>query len=177
MTLHQRKFVDRRMGLQNMDSTVKWVSTCSIPSDRSRTADVLADLTEEMSALGWPEDDVMEVEVACEEALVNAIVHGNKNITSASVEISATCDHEHVRVEIADQGPGFDTQNVPDPRKQTRREMPGGRGLLMMREIMSEVTYNSVGNRVTMIKRRQVRTGWTNAMLRLLDRTVRKRES
>ncbi len=62
------------------------------------------------------------------------------------------CDDVRVWVQITDQGNGFDPQSVPDPRQDEFLDVPGGRGVLLISELMSEVKYNSRGNQVTMVK-------------------------
>ncbi len=56
---------------------------------------------------------------------------------------------------IRDEGPGFDTSQLPDSiTPSVDPEQHTGRGIILMRSIMDEITYNDVGNEVTMIKRR-----------------------
>jgi anti-sigma regulatory factor (Ser/Thr protein kinase) len=54
---------------------------------------------------------------------------------------------------IRDQGPGFDPAQLPDPTDPENLERVSGRGLLLMRTFMDEVTFNKSGNQVTMVKR------------------------
>jgi serine/threonine-protein kinase RsbW len=60
-----------------------------------------------------------------------------------------------VQIVIEDMGPGFDPDELPDPRDEERLEIPGGRGVMLIRELMTEVEYNELGNRVTMRKLRE----------------------
>ena len=53
---------------------------------------------------------------------------------------------------IADEGKGFDPDDVPDPMAPENLERPCGRGLLLMRHYMTEVTYHPPGNRLSMSK-------------------------
>jgi serine/threonine-protein kinase RsbW len=65
-----------------------------------------------------------------------------------------SCDEDLVLIRIKDMGAGFDPNKLPDPRDDDRLEIPGGRGVMLIHELMGEVTYNEVGNEVTMRKRR-----------------------
>jgi len=56
---------------------------------------------------------------------------------------------------IADEGPGFDPKSLPDPRDSESLESVSGRGVMLMRLFMDEVTYNESGNSVTLVKRKQ----------------------
>ena len=70
-----------------------------------------------------------------------------------------SCDQDRVWIRITDQGKGFDPKEVPDPRQKELLEVPGGRGVLLINEIMSEVAYNEQGNQITMTKIRGDKMG------------------
>ena len=53
---------------------------------------------------------------------------------------------------IRDEGPGFDPASIPNPTDPEYLERPSGRGMLLMRSFMDELTYNDTGNEVTMVK-------------------------
>jgi len=53
---------------------------------------------------------------------------------------------------VTDQGEGFDHQNVADPTEDDRLDQPRGRGVLLIRELMSDAQYNPKGNSVWMRK-------------------------
>jgi serine/threonine-protein kinase RsbW len=55
---------------------------------------------------------------------------------------------------ITDEGEGFDHQNVADPTTEELVDKPRGRGVMLMRELMSEANFNEKGNQVTLIKYR-----------------------
>jgi len=120
----------------------------------------------------------LAVAVAMAEALANALYHGNLEIhsklregdDSAFYDLARDrqqqqpfCDRRisvcaritnHAAVFIVrDDGPGFDTSNLPDPRGEEQLGKPSGRGVLMMRHLMDDVQFNRKGNEVTMTKR------------------------
>jgi serine/threonine-protein kinase RsbW len=70
--------------------------------------------------------------------------------------VTVTCwlSQDLFRIEIEDQGEGFDPDAVPDPTSPERLEEPTGRGIMLMRTFMSKVAYNSKGNGVVLEKRR-----------------------
>ncbi len=115
--------------------------------------------------------------IALEEALLNAMYHGNLEVSSDLRENGDEAFHKlaterrtqepyqarRVRVNarlipgratfvIADQGPGFDVSKLPDPDAPDYIPGPSGRGILLMRAFMTEVRYNSTGNEVTLVK-------------------------
>jgi serine/threonine-protein kinase RsbW len=92
------------------------------------------------------------IKLALEEALVNAIKHGNQFDRSKKVHVSYRLLADRFEVAVSDDGPGFDPAEVPDPTAVENIERPCGRGLMLMRHYMSEVAYNSRGNGVTMCR-------------------------
>ena len=129
-----------------------WSSCHTIPSDTSIGSGLIDDLLSAMVERDWPASELFHIQLAYEEAIVNAIVHGNRRATDKTVHVEMTCDTQRVRIQITDQGQGFDPDKVPDPRQDELLEDPGGRGLLLIREIMSEVRYNETGNQITITK-------------------------
>lgn len=124
------------------------------------------------------EASTIRVCIALEEALRNALFHGNLELTSEQRE-GDSAEYQRLVSErtqsapfagrqltitvevtprtgcftIRDQGPGFDPSKLPDPTDPANLEKVSGRGLLLMRTFMDEVTFNSTGNEVTMVKR------------------------
>ncbi len=129
-----------------------WTFDRTIPSDTSIGSALVSELIDAMMERDWPGADLFRVQLAYEEAIVNAIRHGNRCDPDKTVLVEMSCDTERVMVRITDQGPGFDTKAIPDPRQDDLLEVPGGRGVLLISEIMSEVHYNDKGNQIMMIK-------------------------
>jgi serine/threonine-protein kinase RsbW len=96
--------------------------------------------------------DIFSIRLALEEALVNAIKHGNQMDPAKKVKISYRLLADRFEVAISDEGTGFNPNDVPDPTAAENLERPCGRGLMLMRHYMSEVRYNDRGNAVIMSK-------------------------
>ncbi len=115
--------------------------------------------------------------VALEEAINNALFHGNLEISSQLrtsdsaayqklveerikmapfserlIHVQARFTHTRGTFTVRDEGPGFDPDSLPDPTDPENIEKASGRGLLLMRTFMDSVEFNDVGNEVTMIK-------------------------
>ncbi|MHC4406232.1 MAG: ATP-binding protein [Planctomycetota bacterium] len=131
-----------------------WELERVIPSKTGAGASVLQEVLEQLQELGWVDHDVFGIHLAMEEALVNAIRHGNRLDINKSVHFACRTTPDLIRIEITDEGDGFDPSSVPDPTDPEHIECPSGRGLMLMRNFMSRVEYNDLGNRVVMEKER-----------------------
>jgi CheY-like chemotaxis protein/anti-sigma regulatory factor (Ser/Thr protein kinase) len=121
----------------------------------------------------------IRIGVALEEALLNAIFHGNLEAGSElrqqdeehyyrlAEERRRRPPHRDRRVHFAfkltraeavfsikDEGPGFAWSTLPDPTAPENLGRVGGRGLLLIRTFMDAVTFNEKGNQITLVKRR-----------------------
>ncbi|MEN8148370.1 MAG: response regulator [Planctomycetota bacterium] len=126
------------------------------------------------------EAEVTQVGVALAEAIGNAIEHGNLEVAGKlrdddpaahgelvkarrrcspwcdrCVRVEAKITREAARFVIGDEGAGFDPGTLPDPRDPVNLARAHGRGVLLMRSFMDEVTWNAAGNEVTLTKRRE----------------------
>ena len=127
--------------------------TLRMPSDIKFLDGVLEYLNERLLRLGFVQPEDSELIIALDEAIVNAIKHGNKFDANKAVSITAELNSEGTRFIIADEGPGFDMCKVPDPTDPCRLLEPSGRGLYLISHIMDEVCFNDAGNQLTMFKR------------------------
>jgi len=96
--------------------------------------------------------DVFSIKLALEEALINAIKHGNQLDRSKKVHVTFRVLQDRFEVRIRDEGPGFDPADVPDPTAIENLERPCGRGLMLMRHYMTDVAYGDSGSSVIMSK-------------------------
>ncbi|HZT82047.1 MAG TPA: ATP-binding protein [Gemmataceae bacterium] len=124
----------------------------TIPSDPAEGRRVQEDIERHLRACHFGDHDIFSIKLALEEALVNAIKHGNQMDRSKKVRISYSVRPDRFDVCVTDEGRGFDPSDVPDPTAPENLERPCGRGLMLMRHYMSEVAYNAPGNSVTMSK-------------------------
>ncbi len=117
----------------------------------------------------------MKMGIALEEGLLNAMIHGNLEVSSElrqreddsfqkmiaarqrnpiygerKVTVSVDASYDRVEFAIEDEGPGFDVESLPDPSREDRVHIPSGRGIMMMRTLMDEVAFNDCGNRVVL---------------------------
>ena len=138
-------------------SEEKWIWQCDrvIPSDTGVGRQVLEELLGQLEVQQWDRREIFGIHLAVDEAIVNAMVHGNCLDAAKRVCVRCRIYPEKVRVEVIDEGPGFDPDGVPDPTAPSRLGYPSGRGVMLMRAFMSRVEYHDRGNHVVLEKDRQ----------------------
>lgn len=114
----------------------------------------LEETRNELRAVGWTYEDLFAIRLALEEAIVNAMKHGNRGDINKHVLICYSFDGDFFLARITDQGSGFDPKAVPDPLVEENLERDGGRGLLLIRSYMNWVRHNKMGNSITLCKKR-----------------------
>ena len=115
----------------------------------------LVDLCAQAGCVG--EDEYWLV-TALREALANAVRHGNREDPKRRVRVDFRIDHDAVQIKVADQGEGFDPEQVPDPTAPENLLRPSGRGIFYMRQFMNRVEFNpseSGGTEVLMVRHLQ----------------------
>jgi serine/threonine-protein kinase RsbW len=126
-----------------------------IPSDPVEARHIHEEIELALKAHRYTEHDIFGIRLAVEEAIINAMKHGNQMDRNKKIKITFHVQAEHFEVVVADEGPGFDPEDVPDPTAPENLERCCGRGLMLMRHYMSEVSYSRRGNSVRMKKVRK----------------------
>jgi CheY-like chemotaxis protein len=166
---------DRRRILGSM---VRRVSTFVLENDPELIMPLLKLVQEELDGMGICDPTAqMQVGVALQEALCNALFHGNLELSSElrqddssqfddlaqkrrrlapyrnrQIEVQAYLDRDGGRFVITDDGPGFDTSLFDRPVQPEDIGRVGGRGLLLIRTFMDKVNFNGAGNQISMEK-------------------------
>jgi serine/threonine-protein kinase RsbW len=122
----------------------------TIPSDPDEARLVQERIEQLLLEQHASDRDIFCIKLAMEEALINAIKHGNQMDRGKKVRISYRVLPDRFECRISDEGQGFDPNDVPDPTAVENLERPCGRGLMLMRHYMNDVVYNPVGNVVSM---------------------------
>lgn len=123
-----------------------------IPSSLEVIPPFISKVIEKIKALGMSEDELFNVRLCLEEALVNAVKHGNKMDSNLFVEVSLKADSDRLVMEIKDEGEGFDFVNIKDPTREENLERTQGRGVFLIKKLMDEVRFEEKGSRIVMIK-------------------------
>jgi serine/threonine-protein kinase RsbW len=146
-------------GVRPDRSSGEWRREVELPSERGSSRLVMEELLEQLGHHGWEPTDIFGIHLAVEEAIVNAIVHGNKLDPAKTVRVSCAVTPDMARIEITDAGAGFDPAAVPDCTLDERLEVPSGRGVMLMRSFMTTIAYNARGNSVLLEKQRAPQNG------------------
>ena len=99
------------------------------------------------------EDKAFDIRLCVEEAVRNAIVHGNKSDKRRSVKVSWKVSGDNAVIEIEDEGKGFDHAAAADPTLDANITRNCGRGVFLIKKLMDKVEYNESGNKIRMTKR------------------------
>lgn len=106
--------------------------------------------------IGVDDEACWRTDVAVREAVANAIVHGNGEDPGKQVGVAVELGGGRVTVRVHDEGAGWDGARLADPREESRRLEPRGRGVFLMRHFMDEVVHDrraGGGTTVTMSTR------------------------
>jgi serine/threonine-protein kinase RsbW len=125
----------------------------TIPSDFNHARDVQKRILDDISRVGFNSQSQFAIKLALEEALINAIKHGNKLDPRKTVQIEATVTPSEAIIIIEDQGPGFLREAVPDPTLDENLEKCSGRGILLIEAYMNAAEWTHGGRRLRMIKK------------------------
>jgi serine/threonine-protein kinase RsbW len=131
-----------------------WTLERVIPSQTGAHRRVIEEILDRLEQEQWSSHDVFSVRLALEEAIVNAIKHGNRLDQRKKVAIACKTAADRLWVKVTDEGSGFRPEGVPDCTDPSNLERPSGRGIMLMRCYMTRVEYNEAGNVVEMEKQR-----------------------
>jgi len=126
---------------------------CVIRSELTQTCIPKQAIVAELQRCQFREEAVFAIKLALEEALTNAVKHGNRNDTSKSITVQYAITAEKAVIVVRDEGGGFVPDEIPDPTAPDRLPLPNGRGILLMRAYMDEVAYRDQGREVYFVKR------------------------
>jgi CheY-like chemotaxis protein len=149
-----------------------------LTNDPALITSLVAYMEDNLERLGFADRQVRaQVGISLMEALANAMLHGNLEVDPtlrrvdrdafdkqvrerrnlepyASRRVLCEAHESPRRVEytISDEGAGFDSSQLPDPTDSRNLLSVGGRGVMLMKTFMDEVTFGNNGSRVTLIK-------------------------
>ena len=129
-----------------------WVKDFCIPSRTDAGHAILDGVLLQLQDFEWEQKDVFAIQLSFEEAIVNAIRHGNQSNNRLGVRVHLEITPERFLARVEDEGPGFNPDSLPDPTLEDFLDRPCGRGVKLMRAFMTSVHFNPSGNAVTLEK-------------------------
>jgi serine/threonine-protein kinase RsbW len=124
----------------------------TVPSDLRAIREPESRIMAELHRCGYENDTIFAIKLAFEEAVTNAVKHGNCWDANKQVQIHYHVDRQRVVIMVRDEGCGFAPDQVPDPTRDENLERPCGRGIMLMGAYMTKVCYCGSGNEVWMLK-------------------------
>jgi len=126
-----------------------------IPSE-VRLVELVHTVAEKLAEIvGLEEEEGLNAALAVREAVINAIVHGNRSDPALDVEVTLVANARGLEAKVVDRGKGFDPGATPDPTEGDNKLRTSGRGLLLIRAFVDDVRFrylNGRGMEVTLIK-------------------------
>ena len=101
---------------------------------------------DQLNGKKWGGKELFAINLALEEALVNAVQHGNRSDPDKVVRFRCRLSDDNVYFRIEDEGEGFDPEEVPDPTDAEHIMVASGRGVLLIRSFVSRIKWNDRGN-------------------------------
>ncbi|HEY9196773.1 MAG TPA: ATP-binding protein [Mucilaginibacter sp.] len=122
--------------------------TLQLPSKPESIA-LLEQLIEEIADKHHVEEDTFANMMTClNEAVINAIIHGNKQDETKKVIVNAEVEPKRIIWTVTDEGPGFDYNNLADPTAPENLENLTGRGVFIIKHLADQCIFNALGNEI-----------------------------
>lgn len=123
-----------------------------IPNDSHLLKEMSTKLIDDLRDMGVNEDIIFDIHVGFEEALRNAMIHGNKSEPGKKVMVETEINEKKIVIYVEDEGIGFDPESLPDPTHDENLLKEGGRGVYLINHLMDEVRYENGGRKLVMVK-------------------------
>ena len=143
--------------VRRLSALLPYCSECqfnmTIPADPRQIPTVTDGVMQLLQDKHWPEERIIQVELALQEALANAVRHGCQGDPTRQVQCVVTfAEHGEILVVVRDPGSGFDPSQVPDPLAGENILKSSGRGIFLINQLMDEVAFRDGGREVQMRK-------------------------
>ena len=128
-----------------------------LPSRIDSIAEAASAAAEVAGRHGFNEEALFGIDMAVREAVTNAVLHGNAQDETKTVEIGFINTARSLVITVRDRGVGFDPEAVPDPTDEENLLKASGRGILFMRNFMDEVVWERHPDGGTVVRMTKMR--------------------
>jgi serine/threonine-protein kinase RsbW len=130
----------------------------TIGSDIENIPAVSTRLEGAMKSYGFCTDEILDTQLAVEEAITNVIVHGYKK-TGGEIHLSCRVTPDLVRIRISDTAPPFNPLSIPEPERAGNIDQRriGGLGIFLLRHVMDTISYqHENGKNILILEKRRL---------------------
>lgn len=128
-----------------------------VSTDLTLVMPLVERIAQKVLALTGSSEETFKVKLALEEALTNAMRHGNLLIAKLVVTVKIKAGRERIILDVHDEGKGFDFSNLKDPTRAESVAQISGRGVFLMRKLMDDIEFYDGGSGVKMVKTFQLK--------------------
>jgi serine/threonine-protein kinase RsbW len=119
------------------------IKSYKFESSRNVINDVEEMLTDLNKEIKIPEERFINFQIAVSEALINCIVHGNKEDKNKFVTVKIENLKDALKIYIQDKGSGFDFCDIPDPTDISNLYKEHGRGIFIIKSLVDNLECKS----------------------------------
>ncbi|MCX5705509.1 MAG: ATP-binding protein [Candidatus Omnitrophica bacterium] len=123
-----------------------------LPSRLEMIPPLVQAVIEKLEKSGLSKEKLFDVKLCLDEALVNAVKHGNKFSPEHHVEVEAEITGDSLIIQVRDRGQGFDYTKIPNPTEKSNLEKNHGRGVFLIKTLMDKVEHFDSGRTIKMVK-------------------------
>jgi serine/threonine-protein kinase RsbW len=124
----------------------------NIASDLKVLPEFVNSVLDKVRTLPFNQEQLHDIRLCLEEALVNAVKHGNNSDSRLFVQLAVESSDKSLAITVTDQGKGFDYRSLPDPTAPGNLEKLSGRGVFLILNRMDKVEFSRGGSSITMTK-------------------------
>ena len=128
-----------------------WHKEYDLASKRDEIDVAVGEVLEACTQNGFDDSATFAIRLSLEEALTNAMMHGNSGDESKRILFCCKVSQSRIEMTIQDEGPGFDPDTVPDPTADENLTIASGRGLALIKAFMTNVEIPRPGNRLELV--------------------------
>jgi len=137
--------------MPDANTHIEGAHVVDLSNDRDAISALIEGLLDDAEKQAFGSSAIFAIRLAIEEAITNAFEHGHQGLSEdTSIRVEYHIAPGLFEIAVEDQGPGFRPSDLPDPTLLENLAKPSGRGVMLMKAYMSEVTFTPRGNRVKM---------------------------